>query len=134
VGCGKPFARHGARGRTGATEAESEGSPLAAYEWISTTYPGLSTPHRIESELTDEQLAGYLDAAQDRISAAAKTRFISAVEAVRVGTVVASDRKAASRWRSYVDRHTGHGAMNPQALEAQIMSLARRHPEYVVVN
>jgi len=56
------------------------------------------------------------------------------VEAVRVGTVLAHDAKAARRWHSRkrpgVSRPKGLTGM---ALEQAVMTLASTHPQYVVV-
>jgi hypothetical protein len=132
VGRGKPFARHGARGRTGATETEPEGSPLTAYEWISATYPGLSSPSRIEDELTDEQLLGYLDAAQDRIAAAAEGKFNSMVEAVRVGTVFAHNKREYQRWARGQSQPKRGSGLTGQALEAAVNRIGSMFPDNVI--
>lgn len=55
------------------------------------------------------------------------------MDAVRIGTVIAHDRKAASRWHGLQQRATGKAAMSAQVLEGAIAGLARRNPEYVVM-
>lgn len=49
-----------------------------------------------------------MDAAQDRLTAESRARFDAAVEAVRVGTIVAHDAKQYTRWRSEAARRSGH--------------------------
>jgi hypothetical protein len=49
----------------------------------------------------------YTDAAQDRITAASRTDFANAVEAVRAGTIFARNQKAHDRWQSDVARRSG---------------------------
>jgi hypothetical protein len=128
VGCGKPFARHGAR-RDGDATANAW-TAVASYEFVSATY-GL-TPARIEGELTDEQLAGYLDAAQDRLSAQADGEFRAMVEAVRAGTIFAHDKKQHARWtRSHSRPKRGTG-LSGDALEAAVMRVASIFPDNVV--
>lgn len=58
------------------------------------------------------------------------------VESVRIGTLVAHDRKAANKWKAMKGRLTaasGGGGLTGAALERQVMALAASHPEYVVV-
>jgi hypothetical protein len=55
------------------------------------------------------------------------------VEAVRVGTVLAHDAKAARRWHSRRRRAEGKPAgLTGMALERAIAGLAAAHPEYIV--
>jgi hypothetical protein len=52
---------------------------------------------------------------------------------VRIGTIIAQDRKANTRWRSHIARAAGRPAgMTGMALERAIAGLAARNPEYVV--
>ncbi len=76
----------------------------------------------------------YLDSMVDRVEGRLSADFDSMVAAVRVGTVIARDKKAARRWDRDVARRTGrkHGLAGAQ-LEQAIMGLAATHPEYVVV-
>jgi hypothetical protein len=58
------------------------------------------------------------------------------VESVRVGTLIAHDRKAANRWKAMKGRLTaasGGGGLTGEALERAVASLAVSHPEYVVM-
>lgn len=75
-----------------------------------------------------------LDAAIDRVEKRVQTDFDRAVDAVRIGNVIARDRKAASRWDRAVARRTGtrHG-LSGASLEHAIASLRATNPEYVVV-
>lgn len=88
--------------------------------------------------MTSAQLVAYLDAAQDRLAVDADARFTEAVEAVRIGTIIAQDRKAYGRWRTR-RRHpaaiaaSDGGGLSGKALESAVMGLARQHPEYVVM-
>jgi hypothetical protein len=76
----------------------------------------------------------YLDSMVDRVEGRAMADFDAMVSAVRVGTVIARDRKAARRWDREAARRSGrkHG-LSGAALETAIMGLASTHPEYVVV-
>jgi hypothetical protein len=65
-------------------------------------------PDYLDASLTDEQLVAYLDAAQERLTEAARHRFTDAVEAVRVGTILAHDAKQFGRWQADVARQAGH--------------------------
>lgn len=57
------------------------------------------------------------------------------VESVRVGTVIAHDRKAANQWKSRRTSARRRGRKVSQAgLESAIASLAVTNPEYVVVD
>ena len=70
----------------------------------------------------------------DRMQSRSTGEFDSMVEAVRVGTIVAHDRQAYSRWQSVRRRRAGQSeALTAAALEAGVMALARSHPEYVVM-
>lgn len=124
-----PFSRQAHRREGTADEWEF----ARAVEFVAATYGW--GPDYIERTLTDEQLLVYLDAAQDRLSAEAKTRFEEAVESVRVGYIIANDRKAHQRWQSHSRRtSTGKGAgLTGMALERRIANLAATNPEYVVV-
>lgn len=59
------------------------------------------------------------------------------VESVRVGTVIAQDRKAANRWKAMKNRRavsTGdRAALSGASLERAIGAFAVAHPEYVVI-
>lgn len=60
------------------------------------------------------------------------------VEAVRIGTVVAQDRKALQRWQSHRRRAAqpqGEAAagLTGLALERVVMGLARSHPDLVAL-
>lgn len=74
-----------------------------------------------------------LDSSVARVEQRIEADFDAAVAAVRLGTVIAHDRKAATRWdRSVAKRHkTSLGAAGA-ALENAVASLAATHPEYVV--
>jgi len=75
-----------------------------------------------------------LDAAVDRVEERASTDFDAAVAAVRIGTVVARDRKAAASWDRKVARRNGKSVgLTGANLEAAIAGLAATNPEYVVV-
>ena len=51
------------------------------------------------------------------------------VESVRIGTVIASDKKALSHWRNRRYRSAQRSrAMSPEALEAAVMNLATMFP------
>ena len=79
-----------------------------------------------------------LDAGQDRLIVEADRRFTEAVESVRIGTVIAQDRKAYSRWRTR-RRHplartaADGGGLTGRALESAVLGLAATNPEYVVM-
>lgn len=59
------------------------------------------------------------------------------VESVRVGTVIAQDRKAANRWKAMRGRRAvasgDQKALSGAALERAIGAFAVAHPEYVIV-
>jgi hypothetical protein len=90
-------------------------------------------PDYLDGVLTDEQLVAYLDAAAERMGIEADSRFTEAVEAVRIGYVIANDKRAYGSWRSRRRPKHAQRVMSGQALEAAVMSLARRNPEYVTV-
>jgi hypothetical protein len=76
----------------------------------------------------------YLDAMTDRVEEQTADAFDSAVASVRVGYVIARDRRAAQRWDRRVARRQRRSAgLSGASLEAAIMGLAATHPEYVVV-
>lgn len=64
-----------------------------------------------------------------------RREFTEQVEAVRIGMVVAQDRKAFQRWRTSMARIAPQArpSLSGAALEAAVMSLSRSHPEYVVM-
>lgn len=80
-------------------------------------------------ELTDEQVGLYIAQGGER----SRREFTEHVEAVRIGMVTAQDRRAAQRWRASLARLAPQSrpALSPAALEAAVMSFARRHPEYI---
>lgn len=73
----------------------------------------------------------YFDAANERVA----DQWAADVEAVRIGTVAGSDRKANERWQ----RERNKMKVQPEqgltgaALERAIMTLAQAHPDLVVV-
>jgi len=76
-----------------------------------------------------------LDASVDRVEERAETDFDRAVTAVRVGYVIARDRKAARSWDRRVARKHGESVgLTGAALESAIGALAATHPEYVVTD
>lgn len=82
--------------------------------------------------LTDEQFVlVYLEPAQERRRRSARVEFENAVEAVRIGTIIARNRKALSKWNS--SRRRDQKGKTGAALEHAVMSLQMRNPEYVVV-
>lgn len=77
-----------------------------------------------------------LDAAADRLQRRAEHDFDSMVEAVRVGTIVAADRKAFNRWQSIRNRREaaaapGSAGLAGAALEQAMAQLAISHPDLV---
>lgn len=72
-----------------------------------------------------------LDSSVDRVEKRAQDDFDAAVEATRIGYVVARDRKAAQRWDRRVMRRN-RDAQTAANLEASIAALRSTHPEYVV--
>lgn len=76
-----------------------------------------------------------LDASVDRVEERAASDWETAVNAVRVGTVIARDRKAARSWdRKMARRHGGSAGLTGAALESAIGALRSTHPEYVVTS
>jgi hypothetical protein len=74
-----------------------------------------------------------LDSAVDRVETRLQADFDSTVNAVRVGSVIARDRRAASRWdRQVARRNKTSAGLSGAALETAVASLAATHPEYVV--
>jgi hypothetical protein len=58
------------------------------------------------------------------------------VEAVRIGYVIAQDKRANARWKAMKNRQTldgKGGGLTGLALEGAVRSLAMTNPEYVVV-
>ena len=104
-----------------------DGRVAGAYEFIAAEYGW--TPRYIETELTDELLLDYLDAAQERI----EDRFETQVEAVRVGTVIAGNAKAMQRWSTRTRRHgKQQRGLTGAALESAVMNVAAIFPENVI--
>ncbi len=90
------------------------------------------TPDYIERCLTDEQLFGILDAATDRLSDRSRHEFESMVEAVRVGTITAHDRKAFSQWQhALASRRPKGRVLTDDALESAIRGIAAMFPDNV---
>jgi hypothetical protein len=74
-----------------------------------------------------------LDAAVERVESRTMADFDSAVAAVRVGTIIAHDRKAAGRWdRQVAARNRQSAGLSGAALEHAIAALAATNPEYIV--
>lgn len=98
----------------------------------------------MQTVLTDEQVFLYLDAALERMEADSQRAFHDAVEAVRIGTVVAQDAKALGRWRSLQARAqsvasravhgtTGRGLAGAE-LEQVIYAMAVTNPDIVAIH
>lgn len=68
----------------------------------------------------------YLDAAADRVD----ERFRSSVEAARMGTVFASNRKAYDQWRR--DAAPKGRGLTGDALEAAVRRIAEQFPDNVI--
>lgn len=87
--------------------------------------------------MTDEQFLAYIDAATDRIVRTHEREFDAMVEAVRVGTIVASDRKAFGRWQSIRARREAKavgaagGGLSGASLERAILGIAAANPGLV---
>lgn len=76
----------------------------------------------------------YLDAASDRLGRRRSGDFDALVEAVRVGTITAHDRKAADKWRRSVERRQApkRRGLVGDALEAAVMGVAQMFPQNVI--
>jgi hypothetical protein len=77
-------------------------------------------------------------AAQDRLDQEHRVAFSDAVESVRIGTVIASNARAARTWRLEQKRAAsrevrGETGLSGAALEQAVMAIAGRSPEYVVI-
>jgi hypothetical protein len=84
------------------------------------------TVEQVRATLTDEQFAGYLEAAGDAVSERAEADWERMVEAVRTGYVIARSQKAATRWDA---RHAQ--PMTPQSAEQQMRLLMKQFPDNV---
>ena len=78
----------------------------------------------------------YLDSATTRLTRRYESDFETMVEAVRVGTIVASDRAAFTRWQSIKGRRSAvapgsSSGLSGAALERAIAGLAIQHPDLV---
>lgn len=82
--------------------------------------------------MTDEQLVAYLDSAQDRIAATARSEHVAMVEAVRVGTVAAHDGKFYQRWKRLMDKPKKGAALEGSALEQAVARVAGMFPDNVI--
>jgi hypothetical protein len=69
-----------------------------------------------------------LDAASERI----EERFINDAEAVRVGTIIAHDKKALAKWRRAI-RKTPSQGLTGADLENVVFGLMRTNPDLVRV-
>jgi hypothetical protein len=83
--------------------------------------------------LTDEQLVALFDAAADRRQARVQADFEAQVEAVRIGTIIAHDRKAHMKWQHRKRADARSHGLTGMDLERAIGHLAVANPEYVVV-
>jgi hypothetical protein len=83
--------------------------------------------------LTDEQLVALFDAAYERRSARVQSDFDAMVEAVRVGTIIAHDAKAARKWQTRKRSAVRSRGLTGMDLERAVAHLAISNPEYVVV-
>ncbi len=71
----------------------------------------------------------YLDAQVDRVEEQSEADFDSMVEAVRVGSIIARDRKAHDKWnRRNSRRLTKRGPMADAELEAAILRIGEMFP------
>ena len=93
----------------------------SAYGW---------TPRVVERELTDELLILYLDEAVDRRTKDNEARFDSMVEATRIGTVFAHDKKQYDRWRRASRKRRPRG-LKGEALERVMAAFAVQNPDLV---
>jgi hypothetical protein len=90
------------------------------------------TVARIRAELTDEQLVlVYLEPAQRRLERSAQAAFDNDIEAIRLGTIFAHDRKAFSRWHSRRNAKTRRPSLSGAALEQAVMRIAQVFPDNV---
>jgi hypothetical protein len=61
-----------------------------------------------------------------------RNRFESTVEAVRIGSVIARDKKAYRQWQRHVAKSAGKSpGLTGQALEQAVMSFAMQNPDLV---
>ena len=124
----EPFSRH----RRGDDERPEPDAGARAAEFAASAYGW--QPGYLEHEVTDEQLVLYFDAASDRLERDAHTDFERIVEAVRIGTIFAHDRKQYSRWRSRRQAIAAQGgrSLTGAALEAAVMQVAQLFPANVI--
>ena len=136
VGRRKPFTRHrpvrAAAGQPAEGNRSDQWSLARAYEFAAATW-GWSAKE-VRSTLSYEQLVAYFDAAHERLDDA----FNASVEAVRIGTITASDRRAAQHWAASMSR-----SRNPQpgatsgltgaSLERAVGLIARSRPNLVAL-
>jgi hypothetical protein len=105
----------------------TDGRVPGAYEFVAAEYGW--TSRYVETELTDELLLDYLDAAQERI----EDRFETQVEAVRVGMVIAGNPKAMQRWSSRTRRFgKQQRGLTGAALDSAVMNVAAMFPGNVI--
>lgn len=81
--------------------------------------------------MTDEQLVALFDAALDRRKERVQADFDAQVEAVRVGTIIAHDAKAARKWQSRKRTDVRSRGLTGMDLERVVANLAIGHPEYI---
>lgn len=126
MGSRPPFSRQPDRG------GERDGYDLLrAVEFAAATYGW--GPDYIELCLTDEQLVGIFDAAQDRLTDRSQSDFEAMLEAVRLGTVFAHDGRQYGSWRRSQPRRRGDrsSGLTGMALESAVMRIAALFPENV---
>jgi len=125
VASSEPFSRHGGRDERPDPLGLARAADFAAHEygW---------RPDYLTNVVTDEQLVFFFDAAQDRLERHATSEFERLVEAVRVGTVFAHDKKQYGRWRSRRASTGRSRKLVGAELEAAVMRVASLFPGNVI--
>ena len=123
----EPFSRI-RRGQHGA--ADDEWDIARAAEFAAESYGW--GPDYIE-RLTDEQIVTYLDSATERLDGAASVRFEEAVEATRIGYIIARDRRSYQRWNSRPRRGAKRKGLTGMALESAVRNIAAMYPDNVII-
>lgn len=131
MGRGQPFrpTRPG-RDDAGPDERTPDERLHAVYEFCAAEYGW--TARKVEQDITDEQLYEYFISADARIERKNRNEYEAAIEANRIGYIIARDADAFRRYQRMTTQHGKGQGLTGADLERAIDKLAMDQPHLVV--